>query len=54
VDCMAQKYGQADMFRFVRLVLVRGEEWDTAAKEAYHQPFTKVDQYCAGWIRTQA
>ena len=54
VDCMAQKYGQATMFRFVRLVLVRGEEWDAAAREAYHQPFTKVDQFCAGWIRAQA
>jgi len=54
VDCMAQKYGQANMFRFVRLVLVGGEEWDAAAKEAYHQPFAKVDQFCAGWIRAQA
>ena len=54
VDCMAQKYGQANMFRFVHLVLVSGEEWDAAAKEAYHQPFAKVDQFCAGWIRAQA
>jgi hypothetical protein len=51
---MAQKYGVATMFRFVHLVLVRGEEWDAAAKEAFHQPFAKVDQFCAGWIRAQA
>ncbi|MFF5294131.1 hypothetical protein [Paractinoplanes globisporus] len=54
VDCMAKKYGQANMFRFVRLVLLRDESYDAAAQEAYHQPFRVVDKYCAAWVRQQA
>lgn len=54
VDCMAQKYGQPNMIRFVRLVLLRDESYDAAARDAFHQPFATVDQACAAWIRQKA
>jgi hypothetical protein len=51
VDCLAQKYSQDKMFRFVRLVLLRDETYDSASRDAFGLPFTKVDHDCAAWIR---
>ncbi|WP_433295954.1 hypothetical protein ACQP2F_37165 [Actinoplanes sp. CA-030573] len=54
VDCLAQKYGQPKMLRFVRLVLLRDESYEDAARDAFGQPFAKVDKACAAWIRQKA
>jgi len=54
VDCMAHKYGQQDLFTFVRHVLSYGETYDEAARAAYGAPFAKVDRACVTWIRQQA
>lgn len=53
VDCLAQKYGQDRMFRFVRLVLVRDEPYGVAALDAFGVSFHKIDEACVAWIRKQ-
>ena len=54
VDCMAQKYGEAKLFAFVRLVLTEDNELDQAARDAYGVPFPTVDKTCVPWIKQQA
>ncbi|MEU4240103.1 hypothetical protein [Actinoplanes sp. NPDC026619] len=51
VDCMAQKYGQDRMLRFTRQVLLHGETYEVAARDAYGTSFAKVDTACTSWIR---
>jgi len=54
VDCMAHRYGQAAMFKFVRQILIFGENHNDASRYAYGVPFAKVDKACTTWIRQQA
>jgi hypothetical protein len=53
VDCMAHKYGQKELFDFVRLVLTEDNSYDQAAQDAYGASFTAVDNFCVPWIRSQ-
>jgi hypothetical protein len=53
-DCMSQKYGEAKLFTFVRLVLTEDNSYEQASEDAYGIPFTTVDKVCVSWIRKQA
>ena len=54
VDCLAHRYGQAAMFKFVRQVLTFGENHQDASRYAFGVPFSTVDKGCTSWIRQQA
>jgi hypothetical protein len=54
VDCLARKFGQARMLRFVSLVVQDDKTYAAAATAAFGQPFGKVDAACAAWIRRRA
>jgi hypothetical protein len=53
VDCMAHKYGQPKLFKFVRLVLSEDNSYDQAAQDAYGKDFNSIDSSCMQWIRSQ-
>lgn len=53
-DCLATKYGQAELFTFVRLYLREDVDLDPASRQAFGAGFTTVDKTCMRWIKDRA
>jgi hypothetical protein len=53
-DCMAQQYGEQQLFDFVRLTLREDNTYDQASRDAFGKPFATVDKGCLTWIRKAA
>jgi hypothetical protein len=48
--CMAEQYGERNLFVFVRLALRQDKTYDQAARAAFGKPFAAVDKSCIAWI----
>ncbi|WP_203836731.1 hypothetical protein [Winogradskya humida] len=52
VNCMATKYGEARTMNFVSAALRQHKTNDTAARQAFGVPFSKVNSTCLSYFRT--
>lgn len=54
VDCLAEKFGERELFDFVRLRLRADNTLDQASRDAFGTSFKAVDKACVAWIRRRA
>jgi hypothetical protein len=53
VDCLADQFGQAKTFTFVKQKLINAENDDQASQDAFGQSFGAVNKTCVSWMKAQ-
>ena len=51
--CMADRYGERRLMKFIDLVLRKGGKPAEASQAAFGKPFKSVDKACLSWIRSR-